>query len=629
MKSPNPVAWHIITNKDELAAAIWSNVSRLMRGRIARYEQLRRLALDDPFQRGDNVGIGSRARHNVVLNAIESVQAEHARDLPRPMLVPIGADWKTRRKVQVLQRVIDGEWKILGAEAKRERQVLDAAMYGTGVIRVQWWGGRTRMDRVHPAYLLSEPHEEASGAGTLTRYQVTLVNKWALSAEYEDAAKAIDSGTPPSRELFATADSEGHVLDDYRVMIEAWRLCDTAAGHGRYVVCIPNAVLLDDEKWHGRTFPHSVLPYSTDPEDSTHGRGLAQRMAGQQDEQNSTSEIMSDNTRLVAGVRYVLYNGARITSGNLTDESGDHIAVDGPPGSLQVLSVSGNAIDLVMQARLDRQEMLADQGISPLSTSGQIPDQVDSGKAQQVYHDKVAGRLAVFGRQVERATVDLALLHIDALEEAVKDHADGVEVYCSRLKGIGADLKRYADVRVARDHVHAEVFPVSKLSRDVPGRMADVTEMAKAQVLTPAEARRLMAIPDIEEANDLASAAKDLALDMIDRALDIDAEAARKGKAVPVSRAADRAFLLEQGWAYYAKHLLEGATEDDLYGLSLLLGTADGQLQQEAEAAAAAAMAMAPAPAPPPTAAAPPAEPAGQPMLPAAQPPQAAGIPGA
>lgn len=625
MKSQTPVAWHTITNAVELADAIWSNVSRLMRGRVAYYQRLRQLALDDPFKRGDNVGIGSRARHNVILNAIESVQAEHARDLPRPMLVPIGADWKTRRKVEVLQRVIDGEWKLLGAEEKREVQVLDAAMYGTGIIRVQWWGGRTRMERVHPAYLLSEPHEQASGAGLLTRYQVTLVNRWALQAEYPEHAKAIERGSSPSRELFATLDAESHVMDDYRVLVEAWRLCDTDAGHGRYVVCTQDVVLSDDDEWHGLKFPHSVLPYSRDPEDATHGRGLTQRMAGQQDEQNSTSEIMSDNTRLVAGVRYVLYNNAKIVAGGLTDESGDAISVDGPPGSLQVLAVSGNAIDLVMQSRMDRQEMLADQGISPLSTSGQIPDQVDSGKAQQVYHDKVAGRLAIFGRHVERCTIELALLHIDALEEAIASDDDGVKVYCSRLRGTGAELRRYADVRVARDHVHAEVFPVSKLSRDVPGRMADITEMTKAQILSPDNARKLMAIPDLEAENDLAFAAQNLALDMIDRALDIDAAAAREGKVVPVSRAADRAFLLEKGWAYYAKHLMEGATEDDLYGLSMLLGAADAQLKQEREAAAAAAMAMAPAPPVPQQA----AEPAAPMTMPAAQPPQAAGLQGA
>lgn len=621
------VAWHKSDNDKDTVSAIWSNVSRLLVSRVAHYEWLRRLALDSSQDQHEAAGLGARARHNIILNGIESVQAEAARDLPRPMLTPIGADWKTRRKIQLLQRVIDGEWKVLGADPLRENQVHDAALYGSGILRVGWFGGRVRITRVHPAFLLAEPDEAASGSPPTTRYQVTIVNRWALADEYPEMRKEIERDQPPSRDLFPTSCTDG-VSEDLRVMVEAWCLATGTTTKGRYVVCTPNVMLHDDDEWHGQSFPHSVLPFSRDPEDPTFGRGLTVRMAGQQDEQNSTAEIMSDNTRIVAGVRYVLYNSANIIEGTLDDESGGLLRVDGPPGSLQLLTSSGNAMDLVQNARLDRQEMLADQGISPLSTSGQIPDQVDSGKAQQVYHDKVQGRRAIFGRNVERATCELAMLWIDALEEAVVAGEDAVKVCCAARKGSAIDLRKYSEVRVGRDHIHAEVFPVSTLSRDIPGRMADITEMVKAQVLSPQQGRRLMSIPDLERDQDLASAAIDLAMELVDRAMDLDAAAVAEGKSVALPRVADRDFMISYGWSMYAYQLLEGATEDDLAGLRLLIGTAESQVSQERAriAAAAAAAAVAPVPGAP----APAAAPAAAPMtMPAAMTPQAAGLPGA
>lgn len=644
-RSQRPRRWHHLdseTQEAELLDAITSNVTRLQDKKHRKcFTAWRALLLDRGNARGGIAAPSAdrRAVHNVVRNAVEAITADHAKDLARAMIVPVGGDWKLARKTKATQRALDGDWERLGADAYREGQIHDACVYGEGHLRVYPSFDRVAWRRVPPWCHLTEPREDKAGK-LMTKYEVSAIDVDVLTEAYayeidddgrrtgaldEEIRDAIESSDDADRKLLD--DEDGDPDDGLKLVIEAWRLpirpgADGPEGEGRYIVCTSNCVLVD-RPWKADFFPHSSMIYSRDPESTQHGPGLPERMARMQFDQNETDEIISQNKTLIAGAKIIVSGAANVDADSFTNESGAIIKHDGNAGDVQVLAHSGNAIDLVQNARIDRMEMLTDQGINPMQTSGQLPEQVDSGKAQQVYRDNTKARHAMVGRQCERATIQLAKCHILAWEQIVDAGMKPVGMAHGRRRGVLEPLN-YNDVRLSNEQFDVRTFPVSNLSDSVSERFSEVQALQGAGWVTPTQAMRMMDLPDTQSAIDMAVSGEDLALDLIDAALDIDAALYAKGERIVATRVCNRQFLIEQGWRQHAQieaHAIAGDRKQreerraqinrDLAALRDLIGSADTQLKQEAAKAQAEAQAAAAAAAPPQPPMAPPPQPPG------------------
>lgn len=602
-----PQRWH--TSDEDPHVPIMDNVRRLLSEKKPNdFQKWRRLYLDRQQSEADHewigLDMGQRSRHNVIANAVESQLATHAKDLPRPMILPIGADFKVLRKATAMQRFIQGDWDRLHAAELRENQVHDACIYGVGILKVfadvleesVCWA------RCFPGNVLTEPREEAAGK-IMTLYEVQAIDKDVLlerleADEEEDDEESLDHeklealiyNAEPAHNYMPGCDQDDNLV----MVVEAWRLPSFKGANGRHAIVIDGATLKDDREWKRTKFPFDFLRYQRDPESPMFGIGLPERMAGLQFEQNELSAVVADNARLLSGKKIVLYGNATLGEDLVTNEAGEFISVNGPPGSIGPFPVE--PIDPSVVAYMERQRvaMLEDQGISPLVTSGQMPIGVDSGKAMQVYRNTGQDRHAMFDRKIERSTTNLCDLHVLALEELVDA---GVEPVARVRKRNVLDEVNYNDVRLSESQYQAQTFPISEISRDPAGKFAQLMEMQNAQWLTPSEARRLYNLPDLEESNDIQYAAMDLADDFIEKALD--------GEVLAATRVCDREYLVAKGWQVHAKYRLAGTSDDELEPLRLLIGSAQSQLDQEAKDAADAMQAMnaaapPPMPGPPP-----------------------------
>lgn len=591
--SKYPLRWH--TSDDEPHGAIIDNVTRLLsRSKIADLQRWRRLFTDQQVTAVDHetagLAEGQRSRHNVIANAVESQTSTHAKDLPRPMILPVGADFKVMRKAVGMQRFVEADWERVGAPTLRQRQVLDACIYGTGIIKIaaDHLDETVCWSRVFPGDLLTEPREEKAGK-IMTLYEVRAIDRDVLLDRLEEYETEDDEESPRHEKIEAVVASAepayrhmGIEDDDTNLImvVEAWRLPAFKGKHGRHCIVIDGATLEDDREWRGK-FPFDILQYQIDPESPMFGIGLPQRMAGLQYEQNELSAVVADNARLLSGKKVLLYNNATLGEDTITNEAGEFIPVNGPVGSVGPFPVE--PIDPSVVSYLERQRvaMLEDQGISPLVTSGQMPIGVDSGKAMQVYRNTGQDRHAMFDRRIEQSTKNQCDLHVRALEELVDA---GVSPVANVRNRNVLDVVNYNDVRLSENQCQAQTFPISEISRNPSGKFAQLMEMQNAQWLSPVEARRLYNLPDLEESNDIQYAAMDLADDFISKALD--------GEVLPATRVCDRQYLVAKGWQTHAKYRLAGATDEDLEPLRLLIGSAQTQLDQEAKDAAEAALAM-------------------------------------
>jgi hypothetical protein len=643
-RSKRPRRWHHLdseTQSAELLDAITSNVARLMDKKHREcFAAWRELLLDRGSARGGPTMASSdrRAVHNVVRNAVEAITADHAKDLARAMIVPVGGDWKLARKTKATQRALDGDWERIGADAYREGQIHDACVYGEGHLRVYPSFDRVAWRRVPPWCHLTEPREDKAGR-LMTKYEVSAIDVDVLIEAYayeldddgkrtgvfdEELAEAIESSDDADRKLL---DEESEDDDGLKLVMEAWRLpvrpgAEGPEGEGRYIICTSNCVLVD-RPWKADFFPHSSIIYSRDPESTVHGPGLPERMARMQFDQNETDEIIAQNKTLIAGAKVEIANGADVDTDTFTNESGAIVKHNGPPGSVNIIAHSGNAIDLVQNARVDRMEMLTDQGINPMQTSGQLPEQVDSGKAQQVYRDNTKARHAMVGRQCERATIQLAKCHILAWEQIVDAGMKPVGMM-KRRRLSGLEPLNYNDVRLSKEQFDVRTFPVSNLSDSMSERLSEVQSLQQAGYITPTQAIRAMNLGDTDQLTDDLISGEDLALDLIDAALDIDAELYAQGERIVATRVCNRQYLIEQGWRQHAQieaHAIAGDRKQreerraevnrDLAALRDLIGSADTQLKQETAKAQAEAQAAAAAATPPQPPMAPPPQPPG------------------
>ncbi len=546
---------------------------------------------------------GLRARFNVIRNAIEVLHSRIGRTQPRPWIVTSGADWKLQRKSKSFQRYLEGDMERIGANRLRRRALLDALVFGTGALKVHAsQSGQVQWSRVWAGNLLKHPREEAAGgAAVRTLYEIAFVDREVLASQYVDERKIIENLPRPDRSLLRYDGADEH--DDLVLVAEAWHLPprrdDNGEWEGGRHVIVTSECTLEDDDWCRDSFPIAELHATTDP-GCERGIGFPERMAGLQSEQNSLSELASDVARKMTP-KIVLTKGSKLTVDALSNE----IEVWETDGEMPQILSAENVILAVMQAaQLQRSEMYSIEGISEASAEGHAPAHLDSGKAQLVNRDIESERHVDLFLNNEQFTIDLVKCHIATSEELASVDGGAEKLVAYHGKSILTELK-WTEVSIANDPYQVRVYPTSQISGSPQAKLAQLNEMIKAGWISPDQARQIYDLPDLDAANDLDFAGRELARKLVEEAID--------GHRVAATRACDLPYLVLEGWKEHALSQIQGASEDDLELLRDLLGHAQTLIDQQAAEAAKKAAALAPPQPPTPPAAAMPPSPMGGP----------------
>jgi hypothetical protein len=78
----------------------------------------------------------------------------------------------------------------------------------------------------------------------------------------------------------------------------------------------------------------------------------------------------------------------------------------------------------------------------------------------------------------------------------------------------------WADIKLEESEYVLKAFPTSSLADDMSGRLQDVQDLAQAGMISPRTARKLLRMPDLEMADNLANAAEDLLCKIIEDIID-------------------------------------------------------------------------------------------------------------
>jgi len=416
-------------------------------------------------------------------------------------------DYKQRNLAKKLNNFIQGEFFSTKAYEKATIALRDALVQGTGILHVyETPDHKAELERVLLTELLIDPNEGMYG-NPRQLYRMKLVDRDVLHAAFPKLEEKIilaAKGTPDN-----SSDSSKSV-SDLVMVVEGWHLrSGKNAKDGRHTLAISTGSLLDEEYIKDR-FPFSFIHYSPRLL-GFWSQGVAEQLMGTQMELNSILYTISRAIKLVGVPRVFQEDGSKVLNAAHNNEIGTIVKYRGTKPEYVVAPC--NAPELYAE----RDKLISygyqQSGVSALQASSQKPQGLDSGEAIRTYDDISTDRFASLARRYDNLFIDLAYQIVDLAKDIATEQGEYSTVYPNKNGTKEIDLPKAAMIE---DAFIVQCFTQSSLPKDPAGRLAKVTEMAQAGMISLQEARRLLDYPDLEQIEKLANAAEERILSILD-----------------------------------------------------------------------------------------------------------------
>lgn len=448
-----------------------------------------------------------RPTFNLVQSAADTLVSRIGQNKPAPRFLTDNGDYKQRNLAKKLNNFILGEFYRTKTYEKAVNALRDALVIGTGCLKVyQGTDDKVGVDRVLATELFVDPNESIYGEPRQL-YQIKLVDRKVLETSFpEDKA---DIGRADQAYVDDSA-SGAKTVSDLVMVVEGWRLpSGPDANDGRHCMATSGGVIFD-EKYEKDKFPFVFLHYSPRLL-GFWAQGLSEQLMGTQLEINSILYTISKAIKLVGVPRVFVEAGSKVVSAHLNNDVGSIVHYQGTKPQYEVAP----AVPQEMYAQLQRLIDYGYQqsGVSALDASAKKPGGLNSGEAIRAYDDISTDRFATLSRRYDNLFVDLAYLVIDDAKEIAERTGKYTTVYPGQNGIKQVDLPKAGELE---NTYVIQAFNTSSLPKDPAGRLAKVTEMAQAGLITLREARRLLEFPDTEQMDTLANAAEERIFKQLD-----------------------------------------------------------------------------------------------------------------
>lgn len=441
-----------------------------------------------------------RPTFNLVQSSIDTLVSKLTLNKPTPVFLTDNSDYKERNLAKKMNNFIAGELYQTQAYAKGEFVLRDALIFGDGCFKVF----RTKDDRVGLERVLctelAVDQNEAIYGDPRSLYQFKLVDRQVLAEMFgEEKAKIKRAGS-----AYADNSSKStNTVSDMVMVVEAWRLpsCE-GAEDGRHVIICDSGDLLD-EPWKKSKFPFVFLHYSPRML-GFWSQGVAEQLTGTQLSLNSLLWTISKSIELTGVPRIFVEQGSKVLNAAHNNEIGSIVTYQGTKPSYEVAPC--NASELY----LERDKLITygfqQIGVSMLQASSQKPAGLNSGEAIRSYDDIANDRFAALQRRYNNMYIDLSYQIIELACEIAEETGSYKTVYPNKNGAKEIDLPLAKKLK--KDPV-IQCYDISSLPRDPSGRLAKITEMIQAGMITIQEGRRLIDFADLDQVETLANAGQE------------------------------------------------------------------------------------------------------------------------
>jgi hypothetical protein len=428
----------------------------------------------------------SRVSYNVIQNACDTLQAKITKVRPKVSFLTEGGDYELKHKAEQLEKFLDGVFYETEFFETTPGVVLDACVYGTGVVKVHRRGKRIFFDRVYP-FELTVNDSEALYGKPRNYYQSRYYDKLALQAMFPESAAFIEEAAEHMQEMddwhFGRDESVDQVL-----VHEGWHLpAGKDSSTGMRILAISNRTL-ECKPWKDEE-PPFVFLHRNKPPFGFWGIGLAQQLAGIQQELNYLVRNVQEAHHLLSKARVFIERGSKVVKTHFVNKIGAFVEYTGTPPVVN--APQAVPPDVYEYIKFLIQSSFEIPGISRLSAQSEKPAGLDSGKALRTYVDIETERFVTFGRNYERMSVQCGKKAI-ALAKETGSYS---------VKWSSKDLMETIDWRsidLNEDKYVMKAYPTSALASAPAMRMQQVGDLVQAGFIEPEMAMELLDFPDTE-----------------------------------------------------------------------------------------------------------------------------------
>lgn len=437
--------------------------------------------LDSPIHK-------SRLQLNVVKSCITTMHSKITKNRPKISFLTDGGDYDQRLKAELLEKFADGVFYEADADQISDKAVLDAGIYGTGIVHFYEKDGRIRCERVFPWEMFVE---DLDGMYQEPRslFRIMYVDRLVLAEKFPGKRKEIMEAPVGDKYMYETTNGQTQ-----RILVTAgWHLRSSEdANDGVYAVCIDGATLAK-EKYENDKFPFAFLRWTEAPF-GFWGDGIAKDLFGLQLEINHLLRDIQRGHHLIGKAHWMVHNSAEVPSAHINNDMAAIIRWSGnvPPQVYVPQAVSPDTYNFL---NMLYQKSFEITGLSQLSAQSQKPSGLNSGRALREFHDIETERFMAFGHAYEQFRVDMAEQAI-ALAKNLSE--EGKYSVRSRSKSTFERIE-WKDIDLDADSYVIKAFPVSSLSSHPAARRQEVEEMLNSGLIDPETGLDLLDFPDTEK----------------------------------------------------------------------------------------------------------------------------------
>lgn len=476
-----------------------------------------------------------RPTMNVVQSCVDTLVSRITQSRPRPIFLTDNGDYKQRNLAKQLNQFVVGELYSTKSYQQGELILRDAAVLGSGCLKVyRTSGDKVGVERVLITELFVDP-SDAMWGDPRTIYQLKLVDRGVLQDMFPNKNMVIEK----SEQAYPDGSSDSSKsVSDLVMVVEAWRLpSGPEATDGMHMIATTAGSLVE-EKYEKPGFPFIFLHYSPRIL-GFFGQPLTEQLMGTQMEINKLLITISNAINLVGVPRVFVEDGSKVVKAHLNNQVGSIITYQGTKPTYEVAPCIPAEVYSQLQRLVDY--AYQQSGISALAASSKKPEGLNSGVAIREFDDLQSDRFASLNKRYDNMFVDLAYLITDTAKDIAEDTGSYSTVYPNKDGTREVDLP---GAKLLEDTYIIQCFDASALPRDPAGRLAKITEMIQAGMISIPEGRRLLNYPDLEQNEKLANSSEERILKILD-------EIVEEGKYTPPDPFMNLPLAVELSNQYY------------------------------------------------------------------------------
>lgn len=439
-----------------------------------------------------------RISYNLCSSVIDTLESKMAKNKVIPTYITNGGMWNVQKKAKQLTKFTQGLFYELDVHAKTIEMFSDAAVWGDGFLYIyRGEDDKVKIDRVLPHEIWVDQIEAACTEPT-QMHRVKIIDRDIAFEMFPELEANI---TTVSAAGYQEIGGQGTAADLITV-VESWHLpSGPGAKDGLHVISIGDGVLTN--KYEKDYFPFVHFRYSK-RKVGWYGQGACERLQNLQGEINRGMILKQRSLWMMGSFKLLLENGSKVVTQHLNNEVGSIVHYTGTPP--QYVTPPANNPELQQWIDSLIQKGHEQEGVSRLSTTGEAPIGVESGKALRTLTQIADDRFLFMGQQLENATLEIARQAVNVVKD-IYDDKKSYEVIFPDTRFL--ETVNWKEINLDEEEYTLKAYPTSSLSDDLTGRLSEIQEMMQAGLVTPELGKKMMGMPDVEIEDALSSAPRD------------------------------------------------------------------------------------------------------------------------